>query len=81
MKLRLKARPRQKRERTKIVPYALDVGSTYAMLSTAPDVCLATRLARGYKSDPGMDHWTAVKIVLGVIRTCFSIMEVIKSSA
>ena len=36
------------------------------MLSTAPDVCLATCLAKGYKSDPGMDHWTAVKIVLGV---------------
>ena len=34
------------------------------MLSTAPDVCLATCLAKGYKSDPGMDHSTAVKIVL-----------------
>ena len=32
------------------------------MLCTA--MCLATCLARGYKSDPGVDHWTAVKIVL-----------------
>ena len=48
------------------------------MLCTAPDVCLATCLVRGYKGDQGVDHQIAVKIVLGVIRTCFSIMEVIK---
>ena len=33
----------------------------YAMLSTAPDVCLATCLARGYKGDLGVDHRIAVK--------------------
>ena len=72
----------EERGRTKVVPYALVIGSIrYAMLSTAPDVCLATCLARGYKGDPGVDHQIAVKIVLGVIWTCFSIMEVIKSSA
>ena len=32
------------------------------MLCTA--MCLAMCLARGYKSDPGVYHWTAVKIVL-----------------
>ena len=70
----------EERERTKVVPYALVIGSIrYAMLSTAPDVCLATCLARGYKSDPGVDHWTSVKIILRVIRKCFSVMEVIKS--
>ena len=31
------------------------------MLSTAPDVCLATCLARGYKGDQGVDHYIAVK--------------------
>ena len=72
----------EERGRTKVVPYAFVIGSIrYAMLSTAPDVCLATCLARGYKGDPGVDHKIVVKIVLGVIRTCFSIMEVIKSSA
>ena len=50
------------------------------MMSTAPDVCLATCLARGYKGDPGVDHWIVVKIILRVIRKCFSVMEVIKSS-
>ena len=51
------------------------------MLSTAPVVCLATHLAREYKGDQGVDHQIAVKIVLGVIRIYFSIMEVVKSSA
>jgi len=26
---------------------------------------------KGYKNDPGMDHWTAVKIVLGVNKDMF----------
>ena len=53
----------EERERTKVVPYALAIGSIrYAMLCTT--MCLATCLARVYKSDPGVDHWTSVKIVL-----------------
>ena len=69
----------EERERTKVVPYALVIGSIrYAMLSTAPDVCLATCLARGYKGDLGVDHQIAVKIILRGIRKCFSVMEMIK---
>ena len=34
--------------------------------------------AREYNSDLGVDHWTAVKIILSGIRICFSIMEVTK---
>ena len=41
------------------------------MLSTAPDVCLATCLARGYKGDQGVDHQIAVKIILGVNKDMF----------
>ena len=52
----------------------------YGMLSTAPDVCLATCLARGYKGDLGLDHQIAVKIILSGIRKCFSVVEVINSS-
>ena len=71
----------EERGRTKVVPYALVIGSIrYAMLSTAPEVCLATSLARGYKGDLGVDHQIAVKIILRGIRKCFSVMEVIKSS-
>ena len=37
--------------------------------------------ARGYDSDPGVDHWIAVKVILSYLRGLrkyFSVMEVIK---
>ena len=37
-----------------------------------------TVFGKGYTSDLGVDHWTAVKIILSGIRICFSIMEVTK---
>ena len=53
------------RERMKVIPYASAIGSIkYAMLCTKPVVYLTMSLARRYKSDPGVDHWTAVKIIL-----------------
>ena len=68
------------RERMKVIPYASAIGSIkYAMLYTRRIVYLAMSLAKGYYSDPGVDHWTAVKIILRGIRKCFSVMEVIKS--
>ena len=57
------------RERMKVIPYASAVGSiNYAMLYTQPVVCLAMSLARGYNSDPRVDHWTAVKIILRYLK-------------
>ena len=53
----------------------------YAMLCTRPDVCLAISLAVRYQSNPGVDHWTAVKNILKSLRICFSFMEVTKSSS
>ena len=51
----------KERERTNVVPYAFVIGSLqYAMLCAAPDVCLATYLARGYKGNLGVDHQIAV---------------------
>ena len=71
------------RERMKVIPYASAIGSIkYAMLCAKPIVYLAMSLARGYDSDPGVDHWTAVKIILSYLRGLrkyFSVMEVIKS--
>ena len=70
------------RERMKVIPYASVIGSIkYAMLCTRPIVYLTMSLARGYNSDPGVDHSTAVKIILSGIRKCFSVMEVTKSSS
>ena len=67
------------RKRMKVIPYASAIGSIkYVMLCTRHIVYLAMSLARGYNSDPGVDHWTTVKIILSGIRICFSIMEVTK---
>ena len=53
------------RERMKVIPYALAIGCIkYAMLCTRPIVNLTMSLTRGYNSDPGVDHWTAVKNIL-----------------
>ena len=70
------------RKRMKVIPYASAIGSIkYAMLYTRPIVYLAMSLAKGYNSDTGVDHCTAVKIILSGIRICFSIMEVTKVSS
>ena len=70
------------RKRMKIISYALVIGSIkYAMLCTRSIVYPTLILAREYNSDLGVDHWTAVKIVLSGIRICFSIMEVKKGSS
>ena len=71
-------------ERMKVIPYASAIGSImYAMLCTRPNVYLDMSLARGYNSDPEVDHWTTFKIILRYLRglrKSFVVMEVIKSS-
>ena len=70
------------RERMKVIPYALAIGSIkYAMLCTRSIVYPALSLAREYNSDLGVDHWTAVKIILRGLRKYFSVMDVKKSSS
>ena len=57
------------RERMKVIPYASAIGSIkYVMLCTRPIVYLAMSLAKVYNSDPGIDHWTAVKIILRYLK-------------
>ena len=69
------------RKRMKVIPYASTIGSIkYVMLCNRTIVYPTMSLARGYNSDLGVDHWTAVKIILSGIRICFSIMEVTKGS-
>ena len=72
----------ENRKRMKVIPYTTVIGSIkYVMLCTRPIVYLTMSLARGYNSDPGVDHWTSVEIILSGIRICFSVMEVTKSSS
>jgi hypothetical protein len=50
------------REEMNKIPYASAIGSImYAMLCTRPDVAHAISLTSRYQSDPGLEHWTAVK--------------------
>ena len=73
------------KKRMKVIPYASVIGSIkYAMLCTRPVVCLAMNLAKGYGTDPGVDHCIAVKVILSYLRGLrkyFSVMELIKSSS
>ena len=70
------------RKGMKVIPYALAIGSIkYAMLCTRSIVYPTLILAREYNSDLGVDHWTAVKIILRGLRKYFSVMEAIKSSS
>ena len=70
------------RKRMKVIPYASAICSIkYGMLCTRPIVYPTLSLAREYNSDLGVNHWTAVKIILSGIRICFSIMEVTKGSS
>ena len=51
------------------VPYALAVGSLmYAMLCTRPDICFIVGVAINYQSNPGLNHWVAVKNILKYLR-------------
>ena len=53
------------REHMNKVPYASAIGSImYAMICTRPDVSYALSVTSRYQSDPGVDHWTAVKNIL-----------------
>src|SRR3954465_7800541 len=55
----------EEREIMDKVPYASAIGSImYAMLCTRPDVAHAISLTSRYQSDPGVEHWTAVKNIL-----------------
>ena len=60
------------RKRMKVIPYALAIGSIkYAMLCTRSIVYPTLILAREYNSDLGVDHWTAVRIILSEIKDMF----------
>ena len=51
------------------VPYASAVGSLmYAMLCTRPDICYAVGVVSRYQSNPGPEHWIAVKHILKYLR-------------
>ncbi|BFG20503.1 hypothetical protein CerSpe_067770 [Prunus speciosa] len=51
------------------IPYASAIGSLmYAMLCSRPDISYAVSITSRYQSNPGSEHWAAVKCVLKYLR-------------
>ncbi|KAK4384006.1 Retrovirus-related Pol polyprotein from transposon TNT 1-94 [Sesamum angolense] len=49
--------------------YASVVGSLmYAIMCTRPDLCFAVGMVSMYQSNPGPDHWVAVKRILRYLK-------------
>src|SRR3954462_7366740 len=56
-------------EEMSVIPYASAIGSImYAMLCTRPNVNVAVSLVGRYQSNPGKEHWTAVKNILKYLK-------------
>jgi hypothetical protein len=63
--------PKTQEERSRMgkIPYASAIGSImYAMICTRPDISYALSMTSRYQSEPGEDHWTAVKTILKYLR-------------
>ena len=55
------------------VPYASAIGSLmYAMVCTRLDISHAVGVVSRYMSHPGIEHWNAVKWILGYLRGTYS---------
>ena len=57
------------RERMAKIPYASAIGSLmYAMLCTRPDIAYAVSVTSRFQSNPGLEHWGAVKAIFKYLR-------------
>ena len=55
-------------ERIRGISYASAVGSLmYAMLCTRPDICYVVGMVSGYQPNPGVEHWTTIKHISGLV--------------
>jgi len=65
----------------KTIPYASAVGSImYAQVCTRPDLAFITGMLGRYQSNPGIDHWKAVKKALRYIQGTKDLMLTYKKS-
>ncbi|CAA0834177.1 cysteine-rich RLK (RECEPTOR-like protein kinase) 8, partial [Striga hermonthica] len=59
----------EEREQMNNIPYASAIASImYAMLCTRPEVAHALSVTSKYQSNPGEEHWKAVKMILKYLR-------------
>ncbi|XP_075096571.1 secreted RxLR effector protein 161-like [Nicotiana tabacum] len=53
----------------KVVPYASAVGSfMYVMLCTRLDICFVVGMVSRFRSNPGREHWTAIKHIIKYLK-------------
>ncbi|XP_074377417.1 secreted RxLR effector protein 161-like [Apium graveolens] len=52
----------------------------YAMLCKRPDICFSVGMVSRYQSNPGQEHWSAIKTILKYLRRTKEYMLVYKSS-
>ena len=72
----------EQKERMSRIPFSLAVGSLmYAMLCTRPYICYAVGIVSWYQSDPGEEHWIAVKHILKYLRRTRDYMLVYSSGS
>jgi hypothetical protein len=68
-------------DQMKTVPYASAVGSImYAQVCTRPDLAFVTGMLGRYQSNPGPDHWKAVKKVLRYLQGTKNHMLIFRES-
>ena len=63
--------PKTHEERSHIegIPYVSAVGSLmYALLYIKPYICFAVGMVSRYQSNPGPEHWIAIKHILKYLR-------------
>ena len=64
------------------IPYASAVEILmYAMLCTRPDICFAVGMVSRYQSDPGEEHWIAVKHIFKYLRRTRDYMLVFRDES
>ena len=69
-------------EKMKVIPYASAVGSLmYAMLCTRLDICLAVGMVSRYHSNPGQEHWIAVKHIIKYLKRTRDYMLVYQANS
>ena len=72
----------KQKEHMSRIPFASAVGSLmYAMLCTRPDICYAVGRVSRHQSDPGEEHWIAVKHILKYLRRTRDYMLVYSSGS
>lgn len=64
----------------KVIPYASAVGShMYVMLCTRSDICYVVGMVARYQSNPGKEHWVAVKGMIKYLKRTWDCILIYKA--